>query len=520
MDSGPRRDEFTRMPADARDQRGGPEHDVLRRAAGRVRRLVGPLGLVFIGAALMLGTRPMARTGLEIARLPVAGAALVFCVVFALVLGRPSIPRRVRLDLSLVLQVLIAFSLGWLEAPRYVGSGVELFGVSVLCVWTLLFPVTTPARLPRVAVSMVFTTAAVPGTAGLLGALGHPIDLSAVAGSTMLVLLCGGLGFGARVVVADLSDRLAEAKTAGSYRLVEPLGKGSMGQVWAAEHQLLNRPAVVKLIRPAEEDGEHAPEIRARFEREARATAALRSPHTVELYDYGLGADGSFFYVMEKLDGFDLGALVKRFGPQDPGRVIHLLRQVCLSLAEAHAKGLVHRDVKPANVFTCVAGTSFDVVKVLDFGLVRATGVQPAPNLDFSTMTMTGSALGTPATMAPEAVEDATSTDARTDIYAVGCVAYWLLCGERIFDTADADLIMTAHLEQRPAPPSERSGLDVPKDLEDLVLRCLEKDPEDRPAGARELADALECCRSFHDWSREHSEQWWMQYAPEYVTWT
>jgi len=504
---------------DGRDRRGGPEQDVLRRAAGRVRRLVGPLGLVFIGAALMLGTRPLARTGLEIGRLPVAAAALAFCVLFAVILGKASIRRRVRMDLSLVLQVLIAFALGWLEAPRYVGSGVELFGVSVLCVWTLLFPVTTPARLPRVAVAVVFTTAAVPCTAGLLGAMGHPIDGSAVLGSTMLVLLCGGLGFGARVVVADLSDRLAEAKTAGSYRLVEPLGKGSMGQVWRAEHQLLNRSAVVKFITPAKEDGEHAPEIRERFEREARATAALRSPHTVELYDYGVSNDGSFFYVMEKLDGFDLGALVKRFGPQEAGRVIHLLRQVCLSLAEAHAKGLVHRDVKPANVFACVAGTSFDVVKVLDFGLVRATGVAPAPNLDFSTMTMTGSALGTPATMAPEAVEDATSTDARTDIYALGCVAYFLLTGERVFDTADADLIMTAHLEQAPLRPSERSGLAVPADLESLVMRCLEKDPEDRPAGARELADALECCASFHDWSREHSEQWWVQYAPEYVTW-
>lgn len=462
----------------------------------------------------------MDRSGPDIGRIPVAVAAAVLCAVFATLMSRPSLSRRLRVDLALVLQVLIVFALGWLEAPRYVGTDVELFGVSVLCVWTLFFPVTIAARLPRLGVATVFTALAVPATAGLLGALGNPIDVEAVAGSTVLVLLCGGVGFGARVVFVDLSQRLADANTAGSYRLIEPLGRGAMGQVWTAEHVLLHRPAVVKFIRPGKEEREHAPEIRERFQREARATAALRSPHTIELYDYGVGSDGSFYYVMEKLDGFDLGDLVKRFGPQEPGRVIHLIRQVCLSLAEAHAKGLVHRDVKPANVFASVAGTSFDVVKVLDFGLVRATGVANVPALDFSTMTMTGAALGTPATMAPEAVEDATSTDARTDIYAVGCVAYWLLSGERIFDTADAELIMTAHVEQQPVRPSERSGLPVPKDLENLIMKCLEKDPEDRPGGARELADALECCAAFHDWSREHSEQWWMQYAPEFVVWT
>jgi serine/threonine-protein kinase len=290
--------------------------------------------------------------------------------------------------------------------------------------------------------------------------------------------------------------------------------------VWLAEHQLLNRPAVVKFVKPDEDELEHMDEMLERFEREARATAALRSPHTIELYDYGVRSDGSFFYVMEKLDGFDLGALVKRFGPQPAGRVIHLIRQVCLSLSEAHAMGLVHRDIKPANIFTCVAGTSFDLIKVLDFGLVRATdAAEDEPTLNFATMTMAGAALGTPATMAPEAVEDATSTDARSDIYAVGCVAYWLLCGERIFETTDADLIMTAHLEQKPVPPSERSGLDVPADLERVVLQCLEKDPADRPPSARALSEALECCASFHDWSREHSEQWWTQYAPDFVTW-
>jgi serine/threonine-protein kinase len=463
----------------------------------------------------MLSTRPLEDTGLEVRRLEVAGMALAFVALFSTVLLRSSIPRRVRLDLALSLQVLIAFALGWLEAPRYVGANVELFGVSVLCVWALLFPISIPARIHTVVVATLATIAALPATAGLLGHRGHEIDWSAVGGSTVLVFLCGGLGVGARLVVADLSERLAAAKTAGSYRLTEPLGKGSMGEVWLAEHKLLHRPAVVKFIRPGDTRREHAPEHRERFEREARATAALRSPHTIELYDYGVGNDGAFFYVMEKLDGFDLRALVKKFGPQEPGRVVHLLRQVCLSLAEAHGLGLVHRDIKPANIFTSVAGTSLDVVKVLDFGLVRATGAEPEGNLDFATMTMTGAALGTPATMAPEAVEDATQTDARTDLYGVGCVAYWLLCGERVFDTDDADLIMTAHLEQRPVPPSRRTGLEVPADLERLVLQCLEKDPEDRPAGARELAEALECCDCFYEWSREHAQQWWSRSAPE-----
>ena len=500
------------------DQGGlGDGQDVLRKASDRVRRLVGPGGFVFIAAALLLATRPLATTGLEIARLPVAVAALALCAVFTLVFSLP-IPRRVQLDIGLAVQVFIAFALGWLEAPRYVGGHVELFGVSVLCVWILLFPIAIPARLPSVVGSMVVTTGVLPITAALLGRMGHPIDWAAVTGSTVLVFLCGGLGVAARVVVADLSERLAKARTAGSYRLIKPLGKGSMGEVWLAEHLLLHRPAVVKFVRPRRRASEKQEETLARFEREARATAALRSPHTIELYDYGVRSDGSFFYVMEKLDGFDLGVLVNRFGPQEPGRVIHLIRQVCLSLAEAHSRGLVHRDVKPANVFACVAGTSFDVAKVLDFGLVRTADQEgAAPKVNFPTMTMTGLSLGTPATMAPEAVEDARSADARTDIYAVGCVAYCLLCGERIFDTDDPAQIMEAHIEQRPIPPSERPGLTVPQDLERVILDCLEKDPERRPQNARALADRLECCEALTDWSLEHAEQWWTQFAPELV---
>jgi serine/threonine-protein kinase len=248
----------------------------------------------------------------------------------------------------------------------------------------------------------------------------------------------------------------------------------------------------------------------ARFEREAKATAALTSPHTVQIYDYGVTDEGVFYYVMELLHGLDLRTLVERFGPLPPGRVVHLLEQVCASLEEAHDGGLIHRDVKPANVFTCRVGFEHDFVKVLDFGLVLSRRERSGEDLR---LTLPHTAAGTPAFMAPEMILEDREIDGRADLYGVGCLAYWLLTGGHVFDEDSSMKMAVAHVQTPPVPPSERSELPVPPALESLVLACLEKDPERRPphAGAlrRRLAEM-----DGKDWGSDEAARWWQLHLP------
>ncbi len=238
-------------------------------------------------------------------------------------------------------------------------------------------------------------------------------------------------------VLHRLGRRLRQAQEMGSYQLVELLGRGGMGEVWRAKHRLLARGAAIKLIRPELLGaGSHAEayNMLRRFEREAQATAALSSPHTIQVFDFGATADQTFYYVMELLDGRDLQSLVREFGPLPAARALFLLRQVCHSLAEAHARGLVHRDVTPSNIYVCRMGLDYDFVKVLDFGLVKFNGrrsLEPAESGRFHTTT------GTPAFMAPEIILGA-EIDQRADVYAIGCVAYYLLTGQPVFEADDA----------------------------------------------------------------------------------
>jgi eukaryotic-like serine/threonine-protein kinase len=317
-------------------------------------------------------------------------------------------------------------------------------------------------------------------------------------------------------VIYGLRRRVQEVVELGQYTLEEELGTGGMGQVWRARHRLLIRPAAIKLIRPqAFGSGSGDPNLlRRRFEREALATAALRSPHTVQLYDFGVAEDGTLYYVMELLDGFNLQQLVRRFGPLPAERVVHILHQACFSLAEAHHNGLIHRDIKHSNIFVSRVGMEYDFVKVLDFGLVKLEHPREAHD---ASLTAAGATTGTPAFMAPEVVLGERPTDHRVDIYSLGCVAYWLLTGSLVFEGGSGMRVMFDHARTPPVPPSTRVELPIPPDLERLVLDCLEKDPAHRPASAYELVNRLERCALLEKWGPERASRWWNAHAPNVV---
>jgi serine/threonine-protein kinase len=250
----------------------------------------------------------------------------------------------------------------------------------------------------------------------------------------------------------------------------------------------------------------HTPERRTRFEREAQVIARLRSPHTVELFDFGVAADGAFFYAMELLEGLDADSLVRRFGPTPPERAIHVLRQMCHSLSEAQSCGLVHRDIKPANIFLCRYGEEYDFVKVLDFGIVGT--VRGAEDDGSAVLTRENVLHGTPAFMAPEQALG-TEVDGRADIYATGCVAYWLLTGQNVFTAETAMGLVLQHAHAQPAPPSARIEQPIPAALDDLVLCCLAKEPAQRPQSARELSDRLAEVKGAGVWTQERAGEWW-----------
>ena len=302
---------------------------------------------------------------------------------------------------------------------------------------------------------------------------------------------------------------LDEGVPLGHYRLLEKLGEGGMGEVWRARHQLLARPCAIKLIRPELLGDTKREAATERFRLEARTIARLTSPNTVRLYDFGVSETGGFYFVMELLTGMDVASVVERFGPLPPERVVALLRQVCRSLAEAHGEGVLHRDIKPHNLFLCRLGLEFDILKVLDFGLVKT--------LDDTTVQVTaeGVLTGTPAYMPPERVLGGTA-DERSDLYSLGCVAYWMLTGRTVF-TGDPMAVMIHHARTAPAPPSTLVAHALPAGLEEIVLACLDKAPEKRPASAVELWRRLGDVTLTTAWSPEQAERWWREHLPDFA---
>jgi serine/threonine-protein kinase len=408
----------------------------------------------------------------------------------------------------------IAFSTYWDTFGNMTPLQIEadVVGFTSVAIWMMFFTVMVPAQPRRALAALLLSAAAIPAVYLLEVRAGRAPVLS--AGETWFVfvgpyLLVAGLAYLAARTIYRLGQDVTDATEMGSYRLVERLGYGGMGEVWQASHRMLARPAAVKLIHREAlgTDPQQAEQLISRFEREAQVTASLQSPHTVELYDFGRTDDGTFYYVMELLEGVDLEGLVRRHGPVPPERAVHILRQVCASLGEAHRRGLVHRDVKPANVYLCERAFQHDFVKVLDFGLVKwHSAVPTAEDLRLS---KTGVIHGTPSYMAPEVASGEGPVDGRADLYAVGCLAYWLLTGRLVFEERTYPAMLLAHASKQPEAPSRYAEQAVPPALDAIVLSCLEKDPAARVQTAEALAAALDGVDPDGLWTLERAAAWW-----------
>ncbi len=328
----------------------------------------------------------------------------------------------------------------------------------------------------------------------------------------LLLVLSGAAIFGFTVLLDRLQaaarkDALA-ARRLGQYVLVQEIGRGANGMVYRARHSLLRRPVAIKLLSPDMTDAANT----ARFEREVQMTSQLTHPNTVAIYDYGRTPEGLFYYAMEYLGGIDLDQLVRQFGAQPEGRVIHILRQVCGSLSEAHHTGLIHRDIKPANIVLTRRGGMCDLVKVLDFGLV--TTARPGHGDAGGSHAV----VGTPHFISPEAVEKPESVESRSDLYSLGAVGYWLLTGRTLFEHETVEGLLERHVKDAPPHPSERLRRPVSADLAEVLLRCLAKHPEQRPASAEDLERSLAACAAAGTWTPADAEKWWQSNMGSFET--
>ena len=429
---------------------------------------------------------------------------------------------QTKTDASLVYVIwsaaLIAAMDTWVSPPPLTGKMIQVSWIAILL---LVFSMVAPASPGRMFAAALVAASLDPLGVWLAHLRGVPVPSPF---ETFIIFWPNYAAAGLATIPArflrHIGRKLTTARELGSYELVNLLGHGGMGEVWEAKHRLLARRAAVKLVRPellgAGNEAE-AKLVLKRFEREAQATAALSSPHTIQVFDYGSTSDGTFYYVMELLTGRDLESLVQEFGPVPAARAGHLLRQVCHSLADAHARGLVHRDIKPANIYVCRMGLEYDFVKVLDFGLVKL-GNQPSAERIQTMMTADQRTSGTPAYMAPEIILGETNIDRRADVYALGCVAYYLLTGQLVFEGDTPMKMLLQHVQAVPIPPSQRTELPIPQELDELVLACLEKDPNKRPQSAEVLLNmAVVGCKAGDRWNQDLAKGWWTKHLPEFT---
>ena len=516
-----RRDEAPHGGASGSGSRGLPR-DLVRQARPRLRAMALLYAAVFFLAAIfptLISTAGRGELFGSVVRWLPPAISISVALFVAAVVTNPRLSPWAAAAIAIVFEIASCYGIAAAELLQpesldYLWHA-KWIGLSWVAVWMLLFTIVVPSSPRRSVLAALAASTSVPVMAAVSFATYPPSALPNTFQFFIVFvfpyLLVVGMAYvGARTLFA-LGNEVRKARELGSYRLLERLGQGGMGEVWRARHRLLTRPAAIKLIRPVAAPSIAGSEAASRFEREAQAIASLRSPHTVELFDFGIADDGTFYYVMELLDGLDADRIVKKFGPMPAARVIHVIRQVCHSLSEAESISLVHRDIKPANIMLCRYGEDYDFVKVLDFGLVKAIrepgtaeGVQTPTALTAEHMVR-----GTPEFIAPEQLLGGTQIDNRADIYATGCLAYWLLTGQLVF-TGDSPMrLLAQHLQAMPEPPSARTELPVPTELDAIVLACLAKDPSDRPQTARELARRLEAVPVDCEWTPELARAWW-----------
>jgi serine/threonine-protein kinase len=469
------------------------------------------------GLAVYLEGRLQPEVG-DLLKDPIHTVVLLFAVLTALGINavarcRLLSPRAI-LNLGLGFELVVAAAISFLETELPRSPDGPVSGVSKVAVWIGIVGLLIPNK-PWIKFVTALASASTWPLAYVLNLHLHGYD--PLPWNRLLIwihfpYLMAFVNYGLSRRMWRMEKAVQKARDLGSYQLISLIGRGGMGEVWRARHRMLARDAAIKVIRAdlmLLQRGYESDIMRKRFAQEAAAMASLQSPHTVHLYDFGVSEDGSFYHVMELLDGISLQALVDKFGPQPASRVIHMLRQVCDSLEEAHRRGLIHRDIKPNNIFACMVGIEHDFMKVLDFGLVKNLS-----RSDSLQLTAPGVTAGTPAYMAPEVATGEESIDGRADLYGLGCVAYFLLTGTPVFDEKTATATAMAHVLKTPAPPSQSSELPIPPELDSLILRCLAKRPEDRPQSAHELSRLLPAIAGVPEWTQESAESWWQTNLP------
>jgi serine/threonine-protein kinase len=457
------------------------------------------------GAFLVLGVLVhLALSGEfdQASRIPHIAGTAVMLNVWLLVRGRRTHSLRALQILDAVGTVGSSLMFAWMayQMASPIGTAVGLLAISFITLGRAAQLPSTPKRTVLLAalsfVGILASPLFGPIQANLpqtfVGRLVGTLDpfLWSLSGTALATV--------ASKVIYGLQEKVLEARQLGQYTLDEKIGEGGMGEIYRARHAMLRRPTAIKLVRRGQS------EQLKRFEREVQLTALLRHPNTISVYDYGRTPDGTFYYAMELLEGMNLETLVERHGAQPPGRVVHVLLQICGALAEAHGVGLIHRDIKPANVYLCRHGGLDDFVKVLDFGLVRQIENGKA-------LTETGSYMlaGTPLYMAPEAIVSPNEIDARADLYSLGALAYHLLTGSPPFTAGSVVEVCSHHLHTEPESLSERLGRPIPEALERVVLACLAKDPDARPQSASELASVLRTMLANLPWAPADALSFW-----------
>lgn len=499
----------------------GADHDLRQTRLSRFGRVLALVSLAYVvlnfGASIWLHRLSHNRSSA-----PLAVAAVAFAALWHLLRGAPRSPRFVRaVELSTLF--IGTGAIATIAVVMDLVAEPDMIVRTLLTYVLLVYAVYVPSTARRTLVLAALMTLPLLGSVFVafrawdpalhdppaatwpkqhVGDMAYPATIMTAVWWAIAVAMAMAFSqtiYGLRKAVSDI-------RRLGQYTLEKKLGEGGMGVVYRASHAMLRRPTAIKLLHP-ERAGKDA---LTRFEREVRRTAMLTHPNTVTVFDYGRTAEGVFYYAMELLEGASLDELVDVDGPQPEERVIHILEQVAGSLAEAHDAGLIHRDVKPANILVVDRGGISDLVKVVDFGLVKDVGyTAPGEVTDAPALTKDNTITGTPLYMSPETVVAPETVDARTDLYALGAVGYWLLTGTHVFGGKSILEVCSHHLHSVPEPPSTRLGATVSADLEEVLLACLAKRPEDRPVSAHVVRERLHACAAAGRWTNARAAQWW-----------